>query len=104
MPTQAQIDETQKRTKAHTGTIGFQVKSGGIHDLSTSFIVPPKEFPRTGNRPIQDSDIDFAERDRIGEEGGSGLPEGYVETDVILCVNGAPVYGQFLFKEDDPQP
>jgi len=33
-----------------------------------------------------------------------GLPDGYVETAVTICVNGSPVYGQFLFKEDDPQP
>jgi len=32
--------------------------------------------------------------------GGGGLPDGYVETAVIICVNGSPVSGQFLFKED----
>jgi len=32
--------------------------------------------------------------------GGGGLPDGYVETAVIICVNGSPVNGQFLFKED----
>ena len=30
----------------------------------------------------------------------SGLPAGYVETDVILCVNGSTVSGTILFKED----
>jgi len=34
--------------------------------------------------------------------GGGGLPDGYVETAVIICVNGSPVSGQFLFKEDTP--
>ena len=34
-----------------------------------------------------------------GGGGGGGLPDGYVETDVILCVNGSPISGQFLFKE-----
>tara|TARA_R110000765_G_C18564222_1_gene564091 strand:+ start:180 stop:587 length:408 start_codon:yes stop_codon:yes gene_type:complete len=34
--------------------------------------------------------------------GGGGLPDGYVETAVIICVNGSPVSGQFLFKEDAP--
>ena len=103
MPTQAQIDSEQNRTKAHTGTIGIQAKSGGIYDLSTSFIVPKKEFPQTGKRPIQDSDEDFVGRERTEEEtggGGGGLPDGYEETAVILCVNGSPVNGQFLFKED----
>ena len=81
MPTQAQIDKDQKRTKAHTGTIGIQAKSGGIHDLSTSFIVPKKEFPQTGKRPIQDSDEDFVGRERTDEDGGSGggVPAGYEE-------------------------
>jgi hypothetical protein len=34
--------------------------------------------------------------------GGGGLPDGYVETAVTICVNGSPVIGQFLFKEDTP--
>jgi len=32
---------------------------------------------------------------------GGGLPAGYVETDIILCVNGSPVNGKILFKEDE---
>jgi len=36
-----------------------------------------------------------------GSGGGGGLPDGYVETDVILCQNGSPVNGKFLFKEDE---
>ena len=32
--------------------------------------------------------------------GASGLPEGYVETAVILCVDGSPVNGSILFNED----
>jgi len=31
---------------------------------------------------------------------GSGVPEGYVEQAVTLCVNGAPVAGNILFKAD----
>lgn len=34
------------------------------------------------------------------EEEGGGVPEGYVETEVILCQNGSPVAGTILFKED----
>lgn len=37
----------------------------------------------------------------IAEEGG-GVPEGYVEQSVILCVSGSPVSGTILFKEDAP--
>ncbi len=40
--------------------------------------------------------------DTGGSGGGGGLPNGYVETAVIICVNGSPVSGQFLFKEDAP--
>lgn len=31
---------------------------------------------------------------------GSGIPDGYVETSVILCQDGSPVNGSILFKED----
>jgi len=31
---------------------------------------------------------------------GGGVPDGYVEQDVTLCVNGAGVSGKILFKED----
>ena len=31
---------------------------------------------------------------------GGGVPEGYVEQDVTLCVDGAGVSGKILFKED----
>ena len=31
---------------------------------------------------------------------GGGVPDGYVEQDVTLCVNGAGVSGKMLFKED----
>jgi len=82
MPTQAQIDEDQKRTKAHTGTIGIQAKSGGIHDLSTSFIVPKKAFPSTGERNLQDTAPDFVGRERTEETGGGG-GGGTFELDVV---------------------
>ena len=85
MPTQAQLDKEQNRTKAHTGTIGMKVQSGGIHDISTSFIVPKKEFPQTGQKGIQDDAIDFPLRDRlIAEEGG-----GTFELDVVKDDNTA---------------
>ena len=29
-----------------------------------------------------------------------GVPEGYEETDIILCDNGSPVNGKILFKAD----
>ena len=33
-------------------------------------------------------------------EVAGGVPEGYEETDIILCENGTPVNGKILFKED----
>ena len=36
----------------------------------------------------------------IQVSGGGGVPDGYVEQDVTLCVNGAGVSGKILFKED----
>jgi len=36
----------------------------------------------------------------IQVSGGGGVPEGYVEQDVILCVDGAGVSGKILFKAD----
>jgi hypothetical protein len=36
----------------------------------------------------------------IQVSGGGGVPEGYVEQAVTLCVNGAGVSGKILFKAD----
>jgi hypothetical protein len=33
-------------------------------------------------------------------EVAGGVPEGYEETDIVLCDNGSPVNGKILFKED----
>jgi hypothetical protein len=71
-----------------------QYKSA-ILDLDTSL-----ESNKSGaGSTIQDDGIDNVDSS-VGDGGdGGGLPDGYVETNVILCVNGGPVYGQFLFKE-----
>ena len=37
---------------------------------------------------------------QVSGGGGGGVPEGYVEQDVTLCVDGAGVSGKILFKED----
>lgn len=64
-----------------------------------------KASKQTDNQMGANEDSNQRGEDRFtptynGVEGGGGLPDGYVETDVILCVNGSPVNGQFLFKED----
>lgn len=35
-----------------------------------------------------------------GDSGGGGVPNGYEETEVILCDNGSPVNGSILFKPE----
>jgi len=35
-----------------------------------------------------------------GGDDSAGLPEGYVETDFIMCSNGSPVNGKILFNPD----
>lgn len=37
---------------------------------------------------------------RVPASSGGGIPEGYIETAVILCQNGSPVNGSILFKAD----
>ena len=99
MATQAELDQQYDRTKSRSGTIGT-VRRGGIYDLDTQ---PRQEDNKEGtDERIQNNGIDRIDVDVEEEEEGGGLPEGYVETDVILCVNGSPVNGQFLFKEDTP--
>ena len=68
----------------------------GVYDLSTR-VDDNKEG--TDER-IQNDGIDQISSPLNGSSGGGGgLPDGYVETGVILCVNGSPISGQFLFKE-----
>jgi hypothetical protein len=48
-------------------------------------------------------EIDYSDNNvvlRIPSNGIGGVPEGYVEQAVTLCVNGAPVSGNILFKAD----
>ena len=63
--------------------------------------------PTDPNTTIDDNSTDQTgsnpeNGDGGSSDGGGGLPDGYVETAVTICVNGSPVIGQFLFKEDTP--
>ena len=100
MPTQAQLDAEQARTKSLSGTIGKIDLGAGVYDLNTR----PDDNKEGADERIQNDGIDHFDPNIIDDDSGGGLPDGYVETAVIICVDGAPVYGQFLFKEDDPQP
>jgi hypothetical protein len=78
--------------------------NGAVYNLDTSY--RPSSNKDDYESDITERGIDqFTAPEATPERvsgGGGGLPDGYVETDVILCVNGSPVNGQFLFKEDTP--
>ena len=65
----------------------------GVYDLNTR----PDDNKEGADERIQNDGIDHFDSNTTD---GGGLPDGYVETAVIICVNGSPVSGQFLFKED----
>lgn len=67
----------------------------GVYDLNTR----PDDNKEGADERIQNDGIDVI-TNPLDDSGG--LPDGYVETAVIICVNGSPVSGQFLFKEDTP--
>ena len=51
-------------------------------------------------RQGEKTSIKQSENNTVIEVTGGGVPEGYEETDIILCENGTPVNGKILFKED----
>ena len=67
----------------------------GVYDLNTR----PDDNKEGTDERIQNNGIDTITNP---PDDSNGLPDGYVETAVIICVNGSPVSGQFLFKEDTP--
>lgn len=50
-------------------------------------------------RQGEKTSIKQSENNTVIEVAG-GIPEGYEETDIVLCDNGTPVNGKILFKED----
>jgi len=51
-------------------------------------------------RQGEKTSIKQSENNTVIEVSSGGVPEGYEETDIILCENGTPVNGKILFKED----
>lgn len=51
-------------------------------------------------RQGEKTSIKQSENNTVIEVSGGGVPEGYEETDIILCDNGSPVNGKILFKAD----
>ena len=50
-------------------------------------------------RQGEKTSIKQSENNTVIEVAG-GVPEGYEETDIILCQNGSPVNGKILFNTD----
>lgn len=50
---------------------------------------------------VSQSDISISIDDNVG---GGGLPAGYVETAITLCVDGVETPGTILFKATPPPP
>jgi hypothetical protein len=73
-----------------------QIKAG-IYDLDTTRTDENKQG--TDERVANDG-IDRVGNQSTPTSSGEGLPDGYVETDFIMCVNGSPVSGKILFKAD----
>ena len=76
---------------------------GAVYDLDTKY--KPQKNKDDYESDITERGIDqFTAPEATPEQssggGGGGLPDGYVETDFIMCVNGSPVSGKILFKAD----
>jgi len=77
MPTQAELDKFQDRTKAQSGTIGT-VRRGGIHDISTQ---PRDDDNKEGtDERIQNDGIDTITSPLQDDDSGGG---GTFELDVV---------------------
>ena len=76
---------------------------GGIWDVSVDNYKQPNRNETGQNNSVNDGqgiDSIGAGGDSGGGDSGGGIPEGYIETAVILCQNGSPVNGSILFKAD----
>ena len=76
---------------------------GAVYDLDTKY--KPQENKDDYESDITERGIDqFTAPEATPEQssggGGGGLPDGYAETNFIMCVNGSPVSGKILFKEN----
>ena len=108
------ISESQTRQRAHDERVygeGSELLSiqkssaggdarGGIWDISTDNYTQPERNETGQNSNINDNGIDSIGAGGESASAGGGLPDGYEETAVILCVDGSPVNGSILFNED----
>jgi hypothetical protein len=78
------------------------VKLGWRKRLEMINLIVTKLKPLTNIevRQGKKTSIKQSENNTVIEVAGGGVPEGYEETDIILCENGSPVNGKILFKAD----
>tara|TARA_R110000796_G_scaffold15399_1_gene49003 strand:+ start:867 stop:1289 length:423 start_codon:yes stop_codon:yes gene_type:complete len=96
---QAEREVKDRRKELLQGALSTKERreiKAGVYDLDTT--VRPDDNKEGTDERIQNDGIDTITNPL--DDSGGGLPDGYVETAVIICVNGSPVSGQFLFKED----
>ena len=93
MPTQAELDQEQSRTKSRSGTIGKISLGSGVYDLNTTRTDDNKEG--TDERVANDG-IDRVGNQSTTASSGGGLPDGY-EEELLDVVNNNNTAGQRYF-------
>jgi|14_taG_2_1085336.scaffolds.fasta_scaffold22500_2 hypothetical protein len=69
-------------------------------DMINLIVTKLKPLTNIEVRQGEKTSIKQSENNTVIEVSSGGVPEGYEETDIILCENGTPVNGKILFKED----
>jgi len=69
-------------------------------DMINLIVTKLKPLTNIEVRQGEKTSIKQSENNTVIIVSSGGVPEGYEETDIILCENGTPVNGKILFKED----
>jgi hypothetical protein len=94
----------QQRYNAEVYGANSMLGSRADHKVDTFYDQNRKRQPLEEPKSVElygDGGISVASAAPSSDPESSGVPAGYVETDIILCVNGSPVNGKILFKEDE---
>lgn len=97
--TREQREDIRDRADAARDAISSSLKKkqGQVYDIALTY--EPSDNKEEISTATNDTfGNDFFEFEDDGSGGGGGLPDGYEETEVILCQNGSPVDGFILFK------
>jgi len=75
-------------------------QKGGVYDLSTDTYNQPKRNQVNQDVSIEEAGIDTIDGNSAGDTttNDSGLPDGYSEISVTICIDGTPTTGTILFK------